>query len=86
MRNGSFTVRLYDIEDRRHELRWPEGVDLPRWGEGFVWENDEFSVVDVCWLYEQGPGGTDVVYEIFLGPGTDKIIEQERGNVSWGLV
>lgn len=68
MGTSKVNVKLYLPEKREPiPLFWPDGVQIPGWGDTFTYEGVEWLITDVVWVYENGPlQALDITYKMYL--------------------
>lgn len=58
---------------------WPNGVSIPRWGEHFLFDDEDWMIVDTKWeLRAAGEEKRSLHYHIMLG-------EEEDEHDEWGF-
>jgi hypothetical protein len=43
------------LDDTTFDSVWPIGYPIPRWGEGFHFQNEEYIIEDSAWHLEETP-------------------------------
>lgn len=75
----NFILIFIHKEDDIQETAWPTNFPLPRWGESFVWNNEEFVIEDSGWVLQEvsidgtpeGAKAAAITYHIHIAPEED---------------
>lgn len=53
------------------ELEWPENVQVPGWGDSFIYRGDSYCVIDREWNHDLTPQGLQVTCHVYLDQGEE---------------